>query len=70
MRDAAAAPRLSPTATLRSFLFMAAMFALNHGAAVGCLSFAVAELGPAVGNAGAFTSRSWRRRYFVVRSGA
>ena len=36
---------------LRGFIFMALMFALNHGAAVACLSFAVAELGPQVGNA-------------------
>lgn len=39
------------TMTLRRFLFMAAMFSLNHGSAVACLSFAVAQLGAAVGNA-------------------
>ena len=36
---------------LRGFLLMAGMFSLNHGAAVACLSFAVAELGTRVGNA-------------------
>ena len=43
--------RRSSRRQLRGFLFMALMFALNHGAAVACLSFAVAELGPRVGNA-------------------
>lgn len=37
--------------TLKRFLFMAAMFSLNHGSAVACLSFAVAQLGASVGNA-------------------